>query len=98
VNARWAIKGLLRIYTFQTDHEKQAQATTDANGAGFTAFDAELLTSYADQYKAKSYLTAKQIAVLHKMMPKYAGQLYRYAKAQPKTTSAEAYRAASQGQ
>lgn len=79
--ADWTIKGLVRIYSFQTPSEQTAQCTADANGEGFTAFDAEILSSLAQQWLEKQRLSVKQVQLLFKRMPKYASQLYRYAAA-----------------
>lgn len=79
-DAGWAIKGMLRVYTFQTASEQNMLQTQEANNVGFTAFDAEILSSFAQQYKTKKFLSPKQMTILHKLMPKYAGQLYNCAK------------------
>lgn len=70
-----AIKGLLRIYEYQTEDEQQCGAVTHYNGVGFTGMDAEFLTSLAQQYQQKGYLSDKQLSYLFKKMPKYSGQL-----------------------
>ena len=81
---RWATRGLLRIYTFQTSDEQDRESTTDANGVGFTGVDGEILTSFAKQVLAGRNLSQKQMDLLHKKMPKYAGQLYAFAKGNTK--------------
>jgi len=75
---KWAQRGLLRIYTFQTENEQSLQATVEQNGVGFTGTDANILSSMAQQLKARGFLTEGQMKVVFKLMPKYAGQLYRY--------------------
>jgi len=72
---RWAVKGLLRIYEYQTEEEKIVQATTEHNGVGFSGVDGEILTSFADQIVRGRTLSAKQINLVFKKMPKYARQL-----------------------
>ena len=76
-NTGWAVRGLLRIFEFQTEEEQNREATTEHNGVGFTAFDAEILSSYAKQFQERHWLSDKQLVILHKRMPKYANQLYR---------------------
>ncbi len=77
-NERWAIQGLLRIYQQQTSMERQEGVTKDANGVGFTAYDAAILTDLAKFYLKNGRLTKKQLQkVVFRAMPKYAGQLYR---------------------
>ena len=81
-NPQWAIRGLMRVYKEQTASEKEAEATRENNGVGFTGTDAEILTSFAKQVERDNGryplpLSPKQLAILFKRMPKYAGQLYR---------------------
>lgn len=75
---RWAVRALLRIYAAQTATEKSMHATVEHNAVGFTAFDADMMTSFADQYLRKGYLSQKQTAITQKVMPKYATQLVRF--------------------
>jgi hypothetical protein len=78
-NSKWALRGLLRISEFQTSEEFQKERCELYNKVGFTAFDAEILTSFSKQYKKRKFLTPKQMAVVFKAMPKYAGQLEKLA-------------------
>lgn len=82
---RIALKGLLRIYEGQTDGEKAMHGAVYDNGIGFNATDAEILTSLAQRVLANKPLTEKQMAVVYKTMPKYAGQIFRYMKAKYKS-------------
>ena len=77
---RWATRGLLRIYSFQTESEQASETTSEDNGVGFTGVDADILSSFAKQVQAGRNLSQKQMDLLLKKMPKYAGQLYAYAK------------------
>lgn len=77
---RWATRGLLRIYSFQTESEQASETTSEDNGVGFTGVDADILSSFAKQVQAGRNLSQKQMDLLHKKMPKYAGQLYTFAK------------------
>jgi DNA-binding transcriptional regulator YiaG len=81
---QWAIRGCLAIYAKQTADEREAEQTREDNGVGFTGTDAEILSSFAKQIQRweqdkrfPSPLSDKQLAILHKRMPKYAGQLLR---------------------
>lgn len=77
---RWAIRGLMVVYANQTEDEQLTGHTREANGVGFTAFDDEILTSFAEQFTKRRSLSPKQLTLLHKMMPKYATQIERIAK------------------
>ena len=78
-NPQWAMRGLIRIFRNQTDDEQRCETTKEHNGIGFTGVDAEILTSFAKQVIAGRSLSTKQLAILHKKMPKYASQLERVA-------------------
>lgn len=75
-NDKWAVRGLLRIYQYQTAHEKSIEQTTDHNGVGFTGADSNILSSFAKQYSSRGFLSEKQMFILKKRITKYAGQLY----------------------
>jgi len=70
-----AIKGLLEVYANQTESEQETKDTHCRNGVGFTPADASFLSSLAQQYQTKNYLSKKQMDLLKKKMPKYARQL-----------------------
>lgn len=76
---KWLIRGMLAIYKKQTDDEKQSGITAYDNGVGFNGIDAELLTNFSLQYISFRSLSAKQIEIMRKKMPKYAGQLAKIA-------------------
>lgn len=78
-NAQWAVKGMLTIYQYQTDEEQMIGATKEFNGVGFNGVDSNILSSFAQQVNAGRTLSPRQMAVVHKAMPKYAGQLYKVA-------------------
>lgn len=79
-----AIKGLMRIYANQTESEQSSGIVISNNGIGFVHVDSEILTSFAKQYEKKGSLSEKQLAILYKKMPKYAGQLINAAIAEGK--------------
>ena len=70
-----AIKGLLTIYSYQTNEEQDNGYTKEYNGVGFSGFDSEILSSFAEQYKAKGWLSPKQMMFVKKYIPKYARQI-----------------------
>jgi Tfp pilus assembly PilM family ATPase len=74
-NAQWALRALVRIYANQTAAERSAQTTKEFNGIGFNGTDAQLLSSFAEQYNRRGSLSEKQMAYVFKKMPKYWGQL-----------------------
>ncbi len=73
---RWAIKGLVTIYEYQTASEQECGHTSDHNGVGFTGADGEILSSFAEQVNKNRFKgSPKQLDILFKKMPKYAKQL-----------------------
>lgn len=75
-DAKWQVKGLMRLYSYQDWAEQELNQTQNRNGMGFTMVDAEILSSFAKQYKEKGWLSQKQYGILAKRIPRYAGQLY----------------------
>ena len=74
-NKDWAIRGMLKIYEFQTHSEKVCQTTREHNDVGFSGCDAEILSSFCEQFKKWNRLSDKQMAIVFKKMPKYWKQL-----------------------
>lgn len=74
-NLKWAQRGLLIIYSFQTEEEQVSEDTRFYNTIGFTGADAPLLSSFAKQLIRGRQLSGKQVYLLHKKMPKYWRQL-----------------------
>jgi len=72
---RWATRGLIRIYENQTQDERQSHDTKDHNGIGFTAFDAEFLSSCAEAYQRYRRLSPARMVHVQAKMVKYAAQL-----------------------
>lgn len=72
-----AIKALLFVYDNQTVDEKNKKETIHENGVGFNN-DAKILSSFAEQYRAKGYLSEKQLKLLMKIIPKYANQIMNH--------------------
>lgn len=74
-SAAWAIKGMLKIYEFQTNDEKAAETTRYNNDVGFSGCDANILSSFCQQIERGRTLSPKQMALVFKKMPKYWSQL-----------------------
>jgi hypothetical protein len=73
-------QGILRLYERQTAEERATHATHEANGLGFNLYDADFLSSLAEQVKYSTRpvgrrLSPRQLAVGRLRLMKYAGQL-----------------------
>ena len=73
----WAVRGMLKIFEYQTASEQSSEQTHDHNNVGFTGVDANILSSFTKQVQKGRVLSEKQQAILFKKMPKYARQLER---------------------
>lgn len=84
-NDAWVLRGLVVLYDRQTLAEQQTHQTKENNKVGFSAFDAEILTSFAkqvsswDKNKYRTPLSPKQLEVARKKILKYSGQLAKIA-------------------
>jgi hypothetical protein len=74
-NDAWVLRGLLAIYKRQTSDEQINHSTSHTNGIGFNRYDAEFMTSLAEQYQKKGSLTLKQLKACRKTILKYTKQL-----------------------
>lgn len=72
-----AMLALQRLYGFQTEDEKSSGETKHHNLRGFDSVDGRIMTSLAKQLQEKGSLSEKQIQILFKRIPKYAGQLVK---------------------
>ena len=70
--AQWA---LLRVYDNQHECEQLSGESTEQNGQGFTKYDSEILTSISQFLQNRRFLTAKQMAIVHRRIPKYWRQV-----------------------
>lgn len=68
-------RAVVAIYKLQTQAEQAQDATTDHNGVGYSAFDAEIMSSYAKRLLSGLPLTFKQMAVARPKITRYARQL-----------------------
>jgi hypothetical protein len=70
-----AKKALILIYNNQTQAEQSALQTVEFNGVGFTSLDAEILSSISAFYLNHKFVTPRQLAIVKRLVPKYAGQV-----------------------
>ena len=82
-NERAVYKALRQIYSRQTTSEQALFQTVEDNKMGFGAFDAELLTGFAQQVLQRRYLTAKQLLLARKKIRCYWKQLAQMANRWP---------------
>lgn len=71
----YCIGALIALYHKQTTDEQQNQHTTYQNNAGFNAIDARFMSSVAEQYLSKGFVTEGQLKYVRKSLYKYANQL-----------------------
>ena len=76
---RWALRALTVVYMNQTADERRVEQTIEHNGIGFSGPDAEILSSFARQYQQRGSLSPRQMHVLRRKIPSYAGQVARVA-------------------
>jgi len=74
-NPKAVRRALLAIYALQTSAEQANHATSDANGVGFSAFDAEFCTDMAEKALKGWSFSEKQMAVTRNKMKRYHRQL-----------------------
>ena len=74
-NQAWAIKALVKVYTLQTLDEQATGQTSNLNGVGFSGIDSQILSSFAEQVNKGRNLSAKQMAIVFKKMPRYHKQV-----------------------
>lgn len=69
-------RAVIALYDRQTESEKELGETNVENGRGFSAYDAEFMSSIAVALpKWNMNLTSRQLAVCRKVLPKYRRQL-----------------------
>jgi hypothetical protein len=86
-------EAVLRIYDRQTNGEQAARVTSEHNGVGFSAFDADILSSFAEWMRRSTRpvgqrLTARQLQVARKRIKRYAKQLVEIAQAKAARSAA----------
>jgi len=83
----WLERGVLAIYSFQTFFEQEAEETTEDNGVGFNAFDANYLSYIAKYLQSGRHLSGDHVGRCRKRMVKYARQLAEIANSKLKAAS-----------
>lgn len=70
-----AINTLMLVFQHQEEDEQRHEMVKYHNGVGFKPQDAKKGCSFAKWYKKNGFFTEKQIAVVKRMVVKYAGQV-----------------------
>lgn len=79
---RAVLRGIVVIHSLQTASEQASHMTNEWNQVGWTGFDAEFMSSLADQIRDKGGLTPKQMEYARKKILRYARQLAKIANGQ----------------
>lgn len=75
-------KAIVKIYEYQTADERVCHETKENNGVGFNGADAPIMSSFAEFYMKRGFLSPKQLMIARKKIMKYAGQLANIANAE----------------
>jgi hypothetical protein len=78
-NDAWLERGILAVYSKQTEDEQGAKDTLHRNGFGFNVADAKYLSYVADYLLSGNHLSGYHIGKARKKMLKYSGQLAKIA-------------------
>ncbi len=68
-------RGLVTLHSLQTDDEQVYRSTMHSNGVGFNSHDADFLSSLAEFYTDRGFLSPRQLTLGRKGIMKYSGQL-----------------------
>ena len=68
-------RALMIVYDNQTEQEVLKGETIESNSVGFSSLDANILTKMAIFYQNRGFLTSKQLGIVKRLIPKYAGQI-----------------------
>ncbi len=85
-NDNAVLRGIVVIYSLQTEDEKKVGETIEHNGVGFSRVDAGFMSSLAKFILNRGYLTDKQLEYGRRKIRKYAGQLAKVANGKLKVT------------
>jgi hypothetical protein len=77
-NPAWAVKALVKLYTYQTADEQAAGHTSYDNNVGFSGVDSQILSSFAVQINNGRNLSVKQMNIVYKRMPRYHKQVVKF--------------------
>ena len=75
----FAVRCLMKLYERQTVEEQMSGTTKFFNHQGFSGVDAEILTSFAEQFRRHRILSKKQIIWMKARIVKYTRQLLEVA-------------------
>lgn len=95
-DARWAIRAIEVLFSYQTANEQAFKHTGEMNGKGFNKIDAPILSSFAEQIAKRkrdnnpTLLSEKQLAIAYKKLPKYCKQILAHIEAKAAADAAEA--------
>lgn len=68
-------RALMIVYDNQTEQEILRGKTIESNSVGFSSLDADILTKMAIFYQNRGFLSTKQLNIVKRLIPKYAGQI-----------------------
>ena len=68
-------RALMIVYDNQTEQEVLKGKTIESNLVGFSSLDADILTKMAIFYQNRGFLSTKQLNIVRRLIPKYAGQV-----------------------
>lgn len=74
-SGRAVARGLVAIHSLQTDDERAHRSTLHHNGVGFNSRDADFLSSLAEFYRDRGFLSPRQLTLGRRGILKYSGQL-----------------------
>lgn len=74
-NDRAVVHALEIIFSRQTYEEVRKEEALLHNNVGFSGRDAEILTSFALQWRSRGFLSPKQMAIARNKMSHYTAQL-----------------------
>jgi len=69
------VGALIALYNCQTQEEKISHGTSEENGMGFNAFDADIMSSISEFYLSKGRLSEKQLHHVRRTIKKYQQQI-----------------------
>ena len=68
-------RGVVAIFNLQTEDEQNVGKTSVKNGVGFNGVDANFMSSIAQFYMRRNFLSPKQVEFARKKLLKYSNQL-----------------------
>ena len=80
-------RGVVAIFNLQTEDEQNVGETSVKNGVGFNGVDANFMSSIAQFYMRRNFLSPKQVEFARKKLLKYSNQLTMIANAKSQEVS-----------